>query len=539
MAKYLAEERAGRPVFGLMGDANLGYLGAFMEREGGRYIAAALEGGAVSMGDGWARATGEVAVVSVTHGPALTNTLTALTEAARSRSGLVLLAGSTPEVNDHFQYVDIEGFARFAGAGFVKVRTPAELLPMLDRAFARAAAESAPVILDIPYGVLRAEIEYRAPRIPTLHGRRLLPDPESVDEVLGLLISAKRPLLVAGRGAVASGAREAILQLARAVNAPVMTTLLAKDFFDGEPENLGIHGTLSTPAAIEYMADVDIVMSFGASLNHHTTDSFALLRDRILIQTDVDPRAISGYGPAHHAVLADARAMAQALLDRLRESELETRRAIYMDVVAAAPHRESKDLYESTTGDGFIDMRDATRWLNSVLPEGSVQVSDVGRFVYSTWPHITVDPARWIYAGAFGSIGLGTATAVGAAAARDDVPTALYVGDGGAMQGIVELGTAVRAGLPLVMMVLNDQCYGAEYLKLKWFGSSPEQSFIDWSSFAEVAKSLGAHAVRATCMAELEPAAEAIRAGRFPLLIEVVADPGKVANRPGIVPMDD
>src|SRR5699024_9445445 len=94
VGRYLAEERNKDPVFGLLGDANLGYMGAFVERENGNYIAAVHEGGAVSMGDGWARSTGKVAVVTVTHGPALTNTLTALTEATKSKTPIVLLSGS-------------------------------------------------------------------------------------------------------------------------------------------------------------------------------------------------------------------------------------------------------------------------------------------------------------------------------------------------------------------------------------------------------------------------------------------------------------
>ena len=536
VAKYLAEERAGRPVFGLMGDANLGYLGAFMEKESGHYIAAALEGGAVSMADGWARATGEVGVASVTHGPALTNTLTALTEAAKSGSGLVLIGGSPPEVDGHFQYVDIEGFARFAGAAFVKVRQERELLRMLDKAFTRAAQDAIPVVLDIPLDLLRKEVEYRAPKIAPAIGRRVRPDSDSVDEALAALVFAKRPLLIAGRGAVTSQAREEILALSRMLNAPVMTTLLAKDYFDGEPENLGIHGTLSTGVALSYMADVDVVMSFGASLNSFTTDKFELLKDRVLIQADINPAALSSNGPADQVIVADAKMLAQDMLERLEESELGSDRAGYMDTIAAAPDREAKDLYESTTGDGFIDMRDATSWFSDVLPEGAMQVCDVGRFVYSTWPHITVDTERWAYIGAFGSIGLGTAAAVGAAAARPETPTGLYVGDGGLMQGLIELNTAVRHNLPLVIMVLNDQCYGAEYLKLDYFGSKVDWATFEWPSFADVARGLGAHAIRATSMDDLEPAAEAIRAGQFPLLIEVIADPHKVANRPGIVP---
>src|SRR5699024_3710683 len=128
-----------------------------------------------------------------------------------------------------------------------------------------------------------------------------------------------------------------------------------------------------------------------------------------------------------------------------------------------------KGLDISYTVGGFLDIRDATLWLSDNLPEGAQQVCDVGRFAYSTWPHITVDPKRWFYAGAFGSIGLGTATAIGAAVARPEVPTALYVGDGGTMQALGELHTAVRNELPLIVMVLNDHCYGAEYLKLHEF----------------------------------------------------------------------
>src|SRR5699024_4583737 len=108
VSRYLAEERNNCPVFGLLGDANLGYMGAFIEQENGNYVAAAHEGGAVSMGDGWARATGHVGVVTVTHGPALTNTLTALTEATKSNTPMVLLSGSTPDVNEHYQYIDLE-----------------------------------------------------------------------------------------------------------------------------------------------------------------------------------------------------------------------------------------------------------------------------------------------------------------------------------------------------------------------------------------------------------------------------------------------
>lgn len=537
VGRYLAEERNYQPIFGLLGDANLGYMGAFIERESGKYIAAAHEGGAVSMGDGWARTTDRVAVVTVTHGPALTNTLTALTEATKSNTPMVILSGSTPEVNEHYQYIDMEGFARLAGAGFLKVRNAREVFTILDRAFTRAAADSSPVLVDIPSSLLRSTVEYRSPRIPTLRGRQRLPDPEAVKEAAELLMSASRPLLIVGRGAVASEAREELLKLSRAVNAPLVTTLLAKDYFEGEAENLGVLGGLSLPPVHPYMEKVDVVISFGASLNGFTTNEFSMLDGRTLIQTDINPIALSGFGPATHAILSDSKSMATALLAYVESAEIKDTSADYMTEIAQARHREAKDLYTSTTGDGFVDMRDATRWLSDVLPEGSQQVCDVGRFGYSTWPHITVDPARWFYIGGFGSIGLGLASAIGISTARKKSPTALYVGDGGMMQGFAELSTAVRHKLPLIVMVLNDECYGAEYLKLQQFDVASDHSMMEWPSFAEVAKSVGAHALRATSMEDLDCAGKMISEEQFPLVIEVMADPNKVPNSPGIKPV--
>ncbi|MYM19365.1 thiamine pyrophosphate-binding protein [Brevibacterium sp. 5221] len=541
IARFLADERDGRPVFGLMGDANLAYLGAYIERHHGRYIAAAVEGGAVLMADGWARMSGQLGIVTVTHGPALTNTLTALIEAVQAKTPMVLLTGDTPDVNEHFQYVDIQGFARSAGAGYERVKTAATALQTLRKAFVRARLDSRPIVVDVPYPLVGHDVEWTETAWPSTDLQRIAPDPDAVDEALGLLMSAKRPLVIAGRGAVESGARADILALARAVGAPVMTTLLGRELFLGEPENLGVHGTLSTPAAVDYMGQADVVVSFGASLNNWTTDHYELLAGKRVIQSDRDPGALAKYGPITHGVVGDARAVAQAMLARLDEAGHTgpAKPPRYLAAIAAAPGREAKDLFRSTSGGGFMDMREAALAISDALPAGTQQVHDVGRYSYSVWPHITTTPGRWHYAGHFGSIGLGIAFGAGAAAVRDDVPTVAWVGDGGAMHGIVEVNTAVRHGLPLIVVVMNDQCYGAEYIKLQLVGSQASTSFVPWSSFAEVARGLGAHAVRVTDRGGLDRAAEAIAQQRFPLVIEVVADADKVVNQPSVSPLPE
>jgi acetolactate synthase-1/2/3 large subunit len=552
VASFLARERGGDPVFGLMGDANLAYLGAFIERHEGNYVAAALEGGSVSMADGWARMTGRPGVATVTFGPALTNTLTALTEAVRAKTPLVLLSGETPASNEHFQYADTEGFARLAGARYERVLTADGLVETMAKAFVHTTSTHQPVLLDIPFPLIGQETEDREPVRAGLPRQAIAPDPEVLDDALGALLGARRPFLLAGLGAVRAGAREAILALARAIGAPVLTSLAAKDLFLGEPDNLGIHGNLSTPAAYEHMGSADVVMSFGASLNNWQTDDYELLKGKHVIQNDIDPDALGKYGPIGLGVVGDARATAQALLDMVREAEMEKDGpSAALNELLARPGREAKDLFRPHTGDGFVDMREAALTLSGAVGVRAQQVSDVGRFSKSVWPHTTVDPSRWAYAGYFGAIGLGLATGIGAAAARADVPTLVWAGDGGAMQGLIEVNTAVRHGLPLIAVVLNDECYGAEYYKLKGVGSRAETSFIPWSSFAAVAQGLGAQSVKVTGREELQAAAERVReataalaAGKtaaeagLPLLVEIMVDPHKVSLQAAVTPLD-
>lgn len=546
IAKFLAHERAGKPVFGLMGDANLAFLGAFIEAEKGNYVGAVREGGAVSMAEGYARMSGEVGVASVTHGPALTNTLTELTEAARGRAPIVVIYGDTPTHNEHFQYFDSQAFARAAGAHYERVLTPELLVTTMRKAFLRARLDSVPVLLDIPFPLMKAELEWTPPALTHAAPQAIAPDTDAVDEALGLLMSAKRPFVLAGRGAVAAGARDAILALARKVNAPVLTSLLAKQLFEGEPENLGIHGTLSTPAAIEYMGEADVVLSLGASLNNWQTDHYQLLEGKQVIQSDIDPAAIAKFGPVAQAVVGDARLVSEAMVARLDEIGHEPRRAAYLEKIAQTPFRESRDLFVPHTGDGFVDMRHAALTLSEALPQGTVNITDVGRFCYSVWPHIDVTPGRWHYAGYFGSIGLGIAEGVGAALAVDDAPTVVWAGDGGSMQGLLEISTAVRAKAPLLVVVMNDQCYGAEYGKLQAVGWHAETSFLEWPSFAESAAGLGAETLRVTSAQELEAAAarvsawsaESVAGDARPLLIEVVADAHKVSIHPAVVPLE-
>ncbi|MFC9833723.1 thiamine pyrophosphate-binding protein [Rhodococcus sp. NPDC127530] len=513
-------------IFGLMGDANLAYLGAYVENEGGEFVAAVAEGSAVSMADGFHRMTGKVGVASVTHGPAVTNCLTAITEAVRARSQVLLIVGDTPNVHHHFQNLDIEGFARAAGAQYLRVRTPDVVSADIAQALTRIRSEHRPLLLDIPYDLLEKPAQYAAAPQPSAARPTSHPDPDVIDDVLGILLSTQRPLIVAGRGAVSAGARENLLRLARLLDAPVMTTLLAKDLFAGVPENLGVHGNLSHEVGAAEIARADCVITFGASLNTFTTDSNTLAKGKTVIQCDDRLEAIARFGPVSVGVIADAALAAGAMCERLEDAghTPATGRvtALAQEVAAAQRHP-----YRSITGNGTVDMRDAMAWLSEAVPAGAQVVTDIGRFCLAAWKHLEVTPGRFTVPGTFGSIGLGIATAVGAATARRDVPTVCVAGDGGAMMGLMELSTAVRYQLPLVLVVLNDNCYGAEYRKLAEVGLDPCHSQVRWPELADMGRSLGAHSVVVRERDDFTGVAAAISAGRYPLLVEVKADPAR------------
>lgn len=528
VAKLLAQNTV-RTMFGLIGDANLAYLGAFIEHENGEFVAAASEGAAVSMADGFHRMSDRIGVASVTHGPAVTNCLTALTEAVRARSKVLLLTADTPAVHDHFQYLDLEGFARTAGAQYRRVQRADDIAGDLAQALTLIHAEHRPLLLNIPYDLLELDAG-STKRLSIVEPRTggSLPDADAVDDALGYLLHANRPVVLAGRGAL--GARAEILRLARMIGAPVLTTLLGKDLFSGEPENLGIYGTLSSEVAAKEISRCDCVLAFGASLNSLTTDSRALLRDKVVIQCDIRPDAIGRFGPVDAAVIADSAMIAQAMCDRLEQTDLAAptrNRVIGLSTEVSATDQEP---YRSITRNGAVDVRDAMTWLAEALPAGTRVVSDIGRFSFTAWSALPVTPGRFAVAGTFGSIGLGIATAIGGAAAGTEVPTVCLAGDGGAMMGIAELSTAVRHKLPLIVVILNDRCYGAEYQKLVDLDLDPAHSEVAWPEFESLGEAFGAHAVQVRSEADFAVAATCIQERQFPLVIEIKLDPARRAS---------
>jgi acetolactate synthase-1/2/3 large subunit len=516
-------------LFGVMGDANMRMLADFMDRRPGAYVAAAHEAGAVTMADGYSRLAGRVGVASLTHGPGLTNAMTALTNAVRAHSQLVVLTGSTPPQREHIQEFDLRALAQAAGADYRRTSRPEFAVDDLLNAMRSATLRRQPVVLDIPLDQAHAPL--------TGYGHQAGPGPWAVertrpaedrlDEALGVLLSADRPLILAGRGAVLSGARDELTALSEALAAPLATTVLARSYFAGHPLDLGIFGAQAHSLATKYIAQADCVLVLGAGLNMHTTASGDLVRGKALVQCDIDPGVAGSRQPTQVSVTADVRTFAQSLLaaveqvgERPERSWTERARAELAEFDPAADFDDQGD-------DEFVDIRTAMVTLDRLLPADRALVTDAGHFMTAPWRHLGCTSGAFAHSGSFGAIGLGLGTATGAAFAQPGRLTVAVVGDGGLMMSLQELAVSVAHRLPLLIVVANDGCYSAEYRKLTEYGQNPEHSLLAWPSFAAVARAFGAEGEVVRSIADLGALKARLQDIQTPLLLDLRTDPAK------------
>lgn len=528
---YQAVARAVRDhndtMFGLMGDANLFMVDDYVRGCGGRFVPATHEANSVLMALAYAHVAGKVGVATVTHGPALTNCVTALTEGARGHIPMVLLAGDTPVTNPHhLQSIDQADVVKATGAGFEQMRSPETATRDVARAFYRARVERGPIVLNMPADFMWQQHGLEPVVYEVFETPGFVPEGEALERAIGMIASAKRPLILAGGGAI--GARDKLIRLADRLEAPLATTLKAKGLFGGHPYNIDMFGTLSTPAAYDVIAKADCLVCFGTGLHVYTTDKGALLEGKRVVQIDVDSRAIGMNVHPDAVLVADAGLMADNIVHWLDEAEIPpsgfTGELHSTSLTIHPPAEPAK------TRPGFVNYVWALEKLERALPNDRILVTDGGRFMTEVWCRVSVsDPRSFVMTANFGSIGLGLQEAIGAGLAAPDRPVVLFTGDGGFMMGGVnEFNTAVRLGQDLVVIVCNDAAYGAEHIQFRDRNMDPGLTQFAWPSFADVATALGGRGIAVHSAEELAAAIELIRTRDRPVLVDLRIDPNDV-----------
>ncbi|HEY2318622.1 MAG TPA: thiamine pyrophosphate-binding protein [Solirubrobacteraceae bacterium] len=486
-------------AFGVLGSGNLVVTNALCSR-GARFHHARREDGAICMADGYARVTGRIGICSVHQGPGLTNTVTGLTEAVKSRTPLVVLAGESPAaaLTSNFR-IDQPGLVESVGAAADRVQSPATAADDAQRAYQRALIERRPVVLMLPIDIQPQPPEALEPRQPPLPA---LPTPEppaqAIAAVADLLQGAQRPAIIAGRGAVLADARDELERLGTLCGALLATSAPANGLFAALPYALGISGGFASPFAAGVLPQADVVVVAGASVNNWTTRHGQLIADTARVaQIDVEARAFGLNRPADLSVLGDAGAAARLLADELeRRGHRATGWRTPQMAADIAANGWSDDPYDDTSTDEWIDPRTLSLALEARLPAEKAVAVDSGHFLGYPAMFLSVPDARaWVFPNGFQSVGLGLGNAIGAAIARPDRLTVAAIGDGGAFMALAEIETAARLGLKLLVLIYDDRAYGAEVHHFAPMGHDVSLVQFPDADLAAIARASGAAAV--------------------------------------------
>lgn len=495
-----------RQVFGVIGSGNFHVTNA-MVASGATFTQARHENGAVTMADAFSRMSGQVSAASLHQGCGLTNGLTGLTEAAKSRTPLIVVTGDTPPTNKTSNFwIDQTAAVGALGVEVERIYSAETAIQDTVRAYGVAKNQHRTVLLNLPLDVQEIEMDWYPELVhAAIAPLRSAPSPAAVRDLATLLQGAQRPILIGGRGARHASAE--IELLAEKSGALLATSAVVRGLFEGNTWNIDAMGGFSSPETAALIRGADVIVAFGASLNQWTTQNGVLVADAVIVQVDIDAMAIGRHRNVDLGIIADSAEVASAVSAELvrlgpngagyRTEELECR-------LLAGIGWHSVPFEEVSTSQ-TMDPRTLTIGLNNLLPVNRQVVMDAGNFC--GYPAMFLDvPAanRFCMPLAFQSIGLGLAASIGASLANPDVCTVAGIGDGGFMMSLVELDTAVRLRMPLVVIVYNDNAYGAEVHHFAPDGVPLDIVEFPDTDIAAIARGFGCDALTVRSTADLQ-----------------------------------
>lgn len=518
-----------RDVFGMVGHSNLGLADALRRQEEAgrlRFIGIRHEGAAAFAASAYGKLTGRPAACLTIAGPGATNLLTGLWDAKVDRAPVIALTGQVDTQvlgPGAFQEVDLAAaFDAVSGWSQTVLATSrhAELMTLACKHAILRRDVAHLIFPDEVQTLAAADAEPSGPRgrLPELD---IAPPARALAEAAELLDDAARPVIVVGHGA-----REqmpAIVALAERIGAPVITTFKAKgQIADSHALACGVLGRSGTPVASWFMNECDAMLVLGASFSNHT----GIYAGKPIVQVDFDPLALGKFHPVAVAVLGDIGVTVGLLSQRLvaarpdrvdQRAELRRRWAIW---------RAEKASRERDTRGLGVNSASVFAALGRHIPDRAVVAVDVGNHAYSFGRYFECgNDQSVLMSGYLGSIGFGYPAAIGAHVAAPERPTFAVTGDGGFAQYMAELLTAVKHGMKITHVLLNNGQLGKIAKEQRAGDWDVWQTSLHNPDFSRYAEICGAHGVRVTDASQLDDAlAEAI-AAEGPALVEVITDP--------------
>ncbi len=486
-----------------------------------RHILTSHEQGAAHAADGYARATGKVGVCMATSGPGATNLVTGIATAYMDSVPVVAITANVtlPMLGkDSFQEVDIAGVTMpITKHGYI-VKNVEDLADTIRRAFTIArSGRPGPVLVDITKDVTAAVCEYT--RKPIEEKRMVYRcTEEEIAKAVEYILSAKKPYIYLGGGAVISDACEEVAAFAELIDAPVCDTLMGKGAFDGRSERytgmIGMHGTKTSNLGV---SQCDVLIALGARFSDRVIGNPKKFAENAkIVHIDIDAAEINKNIRADASLVGDLRLVLQELNKRLTKQE----HGEWMKTII-----DMKEKYPLRYEDDKLTCPYVIETIDKVTKGEALITTDVGQ--HQMWAaqyyHYT-KPRTFLSSGGLGTMGYGLGACIGAQLGQPDKLCINIAGDGCFRMNMNELATASRYNIPIIQVVINNHVLGmVRQWQTLFYGKRYSQTVLhDKVDFCKVAEGLGCEAIRVTTREEVQPALEKAIALNAPVLIECI-----------------
>ncbi len=540
MMKALKEEGVDT-IFGYPGGAVLDIYDE-LARTDIRHILVRHEQGAVHAADGYARASGKVGVCLVTSGPGATNAVTGIASAYMDSIPVVVFTGQVPAHligNDAFQEVDIVGITRPCTKHNYLVKDIKDLARIIKEAFYIArTGRPGPVLIDIPKNISIAKAPYNAPKKISMkaYSPTYKPNVKQLRKVVSLIKKAKKPVIFAGGGVVLSSASTGLKKFATKTCIPVTASLMGLGAFPASnPLWLGMLGMHGTYRANMSIGACDLLIAIGVRFDDRVTgktDEFAT--NAKIVHIDIDPTSIHKNIPVDTPIVGDCKSTLSVMNDLLTEENfkgIKKKRGKWLDRIdkwkkttplaykqeaTIKPQYVVEKLFELTKGDAII-------------------TTEVGQNQMWAAQYYHFDkPGRFITSGGLGCMGFGLPAAIGAQAASPKSTVVDIAGDGSIQMNIQEMATAVQFGLPVKVVILNNQYLGMvrQWQELFYDRNYSSTDMANAPDFVKLAEAYGAVGLRAEKPGEVEAVLKKGLASKKTVIMEFI-----VEREEGVYPM--
>lgn len=479
--------------------------------------------------DGYARASGKVGVCLATSGPGATNLVTGIATAFMDSSPILAITGQVPSVligNDAFQEADIVGITMPITKHSYQVSNPDLIPSTIKTSFELAkSGRPGPVLIDVPKEVQEGELsKFKDSLIstpgysPTIKGNI-----KQIKKAQELIKQSTKPLILAGSGVLISNASGELVEFARLIKAPVMTSLLGKGVIDETDDlSLGMLGMHGRKVANDSINESDLLIAIGTRFSDRTTGKLSdFMQDGKVIHIDIDPAEIGKNVDVDLPIVGDAKHILSSLIEVLGGYKPSDKWANSLKI-------QKREKYPRISYDDVpLKPQSVMKEIGAAINEDTIITTDVGQ--NQMWAAHFLDirkPRKFISSGGLGTMGFGLPAAIGAKVACPEDPVVSINGDGGFLMVCQELATIKQYDTPVIITILENRTLGMVY---QWQNLLYDERYCQTTlnespDFVKLAESFGINAERITKPGETEAAVKKAIKDNEPIVLDVVVD---------------